>query len=235
MFGTKFIFRSAPIVFMIMVAHSIQSFPAYGQLVFAGAFRGVITVERSVIAPADEAEFLIGVTTDLGVSEQSVLDALQGIGISAANLSVSRIVESTIAGGFSPMRTVWNFQFDLILPLERAAEVRKKLDGWRQKPPAPLTELVYGWRRNASQRVATDVQATLLPEMIAEGRRKANALAAEAGRPTSGSLEYVSDPAPTLVGESFGGSGPSSPLAGASFRGAGTALTFSLAFRFARE
>ena len=71
--------------------------------------------------------------------------------------------------------------------------------------------------------------------MIVEAQQKARELAAVTGGTGVGALEYVSDPAPILVGGFLGRLQSFDPLDGAAFQGEGTHVSFSIGFKFANE
>jgi hypothetical protein len=233
--------RAATIFGLVVTANGI---PGLAQQWFGVAVQGgLISVSRTVTLPADETEFIVAATARVDVPQQAAIDALQGVGISAANLSALRVVENPgfqrwISGTtLAPDGALWVLQFNLMAPARRTAEIVQRLKALQKKPPEQLVEVRYLSRRSASEKSVADARARILPELIAEARRKAEQLALSADQTIAGSVEFVSDPALVGVGYALAGRLPNSfdPLDGATFLGNDTQAAFSVSLRFEKQ
>jgi len=198
---------------------------------------GVISVSRAVTLPADETEFIVAATARVDVPRQAAIDALQGVGISAANLSALRVDNpdtTRISGtGLPPDGALWIFQFNITAPAGRTADIVQKLNALQKQPPEPLVEVRYLSRGSASEKSIADARARILPEIIAEARRKAEQLALSADQTIAGSVVFVSDPA--RASGVFARLVLSDLLNGASFLGNATQATFSVSLRLGKQ
>ena len=231
--------RAATVFGLVIAASGI---PGLAQQWFGVTVQdGLISVSRAVTLPADETEFIVAATARVDVPRQAAIDALQGVGISAANLSALRVdnpdTTRISATGLPPDGALWIFHFNITAPAGRTADIVQKLNALQKKPPEPLVEVRYISRGSASEKSIADARARILPEIIAEARRKAEQLALSADQTIAASVEFVSDPARVSggVGHAAFGWGDFDPLNGASFLGNDTQATFSVSLRLGKQ
>jgi hypothetical protein len=227
--------RAATIFGLVVTANGI---PGFAQQWFRVTDQeGLISVSREVTLPADETEFIVAATARVDVPREAAIDALQGVGISASNLSALRVenpvVRRWIPGTtLAPNGALWVLQFNLVAPAGRTAEIVQKLNALQKKPPEQLVELRYLSRGSASAKSVADARARILPEIIGEARRKAEQLALSAGQAMAESVGFVSEPAPE--GDRLVLPCSSDPLNGVRFLGNDTHATFSVSLRFGK-
>ena len=231
--------HAATILGLVIAASGIPGFAL--QWFSVTVQNGLISVSRAVTLPADETEFIVAATARVDVPRQAVIDALQGVGISAANLSALRVDNpgtTRISGtGLTPDGALWIFQFNITTPAGRTADFVQKLNALQKKPPEPVVDVRYLSRGSASEKSVADARARILPEIIAEARRKAEQLALSADQTIAGSVVFVSDPARVKSGVFYAGSrlGYFDLLNGASFLGNSTQATFSVSLRLGKQ
>ncbi len=232
--------RAATILGLVIAASGIPGFAL--QWFSVTVQNGLISVSRAVTLPADETEFIVAATTRVDVPRQAVIDVLQGVGISAANLSALRMDNpgtARISGtSLTPDGALWIFQFNITTPAGRTADFVQKLNALQKKPPEPVVDVRYLSRGSASEKSVADARARILPEIIAEARRKAAQLALSADQTIAGPVVFVSDPARVsgVVGyQSASGLIGFDALNGASFLGNDTQATFSVSLRLGKQ
>jgi len=233
--------HAATILGLVIAASGIPGFAL--QWFSVTVQNGLISVSRAVTLPADETEFIVAATTRVDVPRQAVIDVLQGVGISAANLSALRIDNpgtARISGtGLTPDGALlWIFQFNITTPAGRTADFVQKLNALQKKPPDPVVDVLYLSRGSSSEKSVADARSRILPEIIAEARRKAAQLALSADQTIAGPVVFVSDPARVsgVVGyQSASGLIGFDALNGASFLGNDTQATFSVSLRLGKQ
>jgi hypothetical protein len=242
MYASKTVRRAARTATIFGLVIAASGIPGLAQQWFGVRVQdGLISVSRAVTLPADETEFIVAATARVDVPRQAVIDALQGVGISAANLSAVRMenpgTTRSSGTGLQPDGALWIFQFNITTPAGKTADIVQKLNALQKKLPEPLVEVRYRSRGSASEKSVADARARILPEVIAEARRKAEELALSADQTIAGSVEFVSDPARVSGGGAYAAFGLNlfDPLNGASFLGNDTQATFSVSLRFGKQ
>jgi len=192
------------------------------------------TVSRNVTLAPDEAGIDLLVVTDLGTTRQQVADVLAAAGFPAPVLVA---VSTQSLNSYSPDPSVsapqMNYQFAISVPATDLKDVSQKLEALRTSRRDPIQDVFYQSNLRASQTSVDDARQRLRPQLIAQARQQADALASAAGL-KAGAVLGLSDnsysPYPTypLISSSVGGAWISSTGAGSSFQ-----MTYSIWVKFA--
>jgi uncharacterized protein YggE len=141
------------------------------------------SVSRSVVLAAEETNFQITATAKLDITEQQVVSALADFGVTPKDL-----VQVAVDSGYSFGNLVAlaptpraSYSFLITVPYARWREVAQKLSEAMRKPPENLVSLQFSASAQATAKSMEDARQRLLPEMLAEARRKAEVLAQAAG------------------------------------------------------
>jgi len=108
------------------------------------------------------------------------------IGVKAENLvGISTGSNSVIFSGApnppTPAPVTLNYQFEIFIPLATWKDTLTKLDAVAKNLPAGVSNLQYNSRLSASAKVIEQGRQTVLPDLLAEARKNADALALAAG------------------------------------------------------
>jgi uncharacterized protein YggE len=151
----------------------------------------------------DEANFAIGVQTGLTTSLSDVLTALQGTGVTAANLSSISTVQQYANGSASIQVLEWTFS--LPVPLTTMNATVASLTMLQQTIGAQNTGLTLSFNivgTQVSPQLAQS-QTCSLSGLIASATTQAQSLAA-AGGVTLGSITALSSSTSNVVGNPYG-------------------------------
>lgn len=170
-----------------------------------------VTATRTVNAQPDQASFTITVTTPMTASLDDVLAAVQGTGLTAANL-VSVSTPSFGISVLTPMQTppaptlAWTFA--ITTPFSRIKDAYAALGGLpaavRQKNQAFTAAFAFSGA-TASQAALDDARLRLLPDLINDARAKAKQPTDAAGLGLGGIIGM------TEIGTTFGSTPASTP------------------------
>jgi len=152
------------------------------------------SASKTIIVPPDEAVFNVVATTTVDVLEQQVVEALQDTGITAQNLvSLASSQDYYVPVPPQPPRpSQLYYQFGVTVPFAKMRETIDKLEALRKKLPANFSDLQFTSQANASQKIVDDARRNLIPQLMAEARRKAEFLA-NAANVNLGNIQSVSD------------------------------------------
>jgi len=150
------------------------------------------SASRTVSLTPDEAVFAVAVTTGVGASVEQVVALLQETGVTARDLlAIGSAPEYYGPSGPTPASRVTH-QFGFVVPYSRMKETADKLDAARKNAAANDGELQYSLTVSASEKAFEEARQRLLPELVAEARKSAEALGAAADM-TVGSILSVSE------------------------------------------
>lgn len=149
------------------------------------------SVSRSVIVPAEEAVFQITASARLDVSEQQVATALAEFGVTSKDLVQVGVESAFVFGGLTPSPRA-SYIFLITVPYARWRELALKLSDATRKPPEAINTLQFNAAAQSTTKAVDDARQRLLPEMLAEARRKAELLAQAAGVGL-GAIEGISE------------------------------------------
>ena len=144
-------------------------------------------VSRSVTLQADEANFTIVATTGLDTTQQQVKQALEAAGIPGANFVAMAAGQNSYNYQEPPITQLF-YQFSYTSPAAGIKDGLKKLEALRAALPDLLKGLQYGASANASEASIESARQTVIPQLIAEARKKAAFLASAAGLNVTGVL-----------------------------------------------
>jgi hypothetical protein len=160
-----------------------------------------ISASRTVNVPPNQVQLSITLQSDAGASLDQVVSALNGTGITAADLSGVSSPPSSTGPGISYLR--WSFQLTVsISKLNTVAGTLAQIQQTLQKQNV-------GWDLSyfiGSSQVSPALQATQpcpYPALISDAQAFAQKLAGAVGR-SLGSLVAVSDAGASSFGASFG-------------------------------
>jgi Protein of unknown function (DUF541) len=207
------------------------AFIAFGQLTTDGV---ATSVTRTVTLTADEADFSIVAGVGLDITQQQVAQIFLEAGITGLTLSGTSLGQSyDYSTNPANVQTQVFYQFTFSVPAAGLKDAAKTMETLRAKPPAPLKNFQYSAALNASQATVDAMRQTLLPQLMADAQKKAQALAAAAGLKLGG-VRGVSD--------SYFASGYSYPswisssqfgvVSSSSVGGSGTQYTFNASVTF---
>lgn len=192
--------------------------------VFAQTDAITVTVSRNVDLPPDAVFISMAVATESDVSLDQVLQATQGLGLTAANLSSVNLQQY----GPSPAQTRLAYAFDLSVPFLKLKETNDKLAAARRTMAAntpPMELQVYAMTVTPGEDGREQARQRLLAPLFEDARVRADQLAKAAGV-TLGSVVGVTEAwAPNISGPPF--YGPGGPIGPAALK---TALTLTVRY-----
>jgi len=145
---------------------------------------------RTVTIPADEAAFTILAAGSLDSTPQQVKQALQNAGL--PNPTVVAIGLGQDSSGYPPSAAQMLYSATVTIAAGSAIDTANRLEALRIHLTEPLQNLQYSVAFNASQAKVDALRETVLPQLMEESRRAAQALAAAAGVKLGG-VRLVSD------------------------------------------
>jgi DNA-binding FrmR family transcriptional regulator len=155
---------------------------------------------NSTVQP-DEAFFSVTANTTFEMNLDTLIGILQKAGISASDLA-----GQGIDSGYSRESRFENrYNFEFTAAPSRMQEIAGKLNAIQQNLPDGVTQLQFSANLRASQKAINDARLRLLPDLIAEARQRAEALARLSGL-NLGAIESISDFTNPYYG-SFGSQG----------------------------
>lgn len=190
------------------------------------------TVYRTVVVPADEAQFSVTLSTFDDTSLRQILEILADTSVKESELVSQSIDTSAYDYATAKRRIRWSFHFKFVRPVGLFPAISQRLYALRRSfsRPSSSWELTYGAALNPSPAAIEAMRQRLTPQLIADGRRKARSMADALGL-TLGPLASVGHPLwqlfPRLVpGGLPGGSGYSDTIYSNFY------VTYSLTVRF---
>jgi uncharacterized protein YggE len=179
--------------------------------VFAESDAIAVTVSRNVDLSPDTLYISLSIATDPDVSLDQVLQAAEGLGLSARNLLGVNFQQF----GPSPTQVRLGYNFDLSVAFGRSKETTDKLSALRRTLAAatPAMELqIFGMSVSAEDTSRQQARQRLLAPLFEEARARADELSKAAGV-SLGSVVGVSEAwAPSGAGgPAFGPFGPFGP------------------------
>ncbi len=147
-------------------------------LAFAQTDGITVSVSRTMELPVEDANFLISVQAESGVSLEKVMGALNGLSISGKNLV--GINSQQLGPSSNPPRFLYLFSFTA--PFAKLKDTQEALAAAKISLLAANMDL-----QNVSIQFATSesareaVRQTLMPELLAEARKRAEQIANAAG------------------------------------------------------
>jgi hypothetical protein len=139
------------------------------------------SVSRTITLPPDESTLEISVAAGSGVSAEQILKALESAGVTAQDLT-GISAGSTSFNPADPASAGVLVEMSLHVPFAATQQTIAKLEAARQPMRANKQELRYTLIGNVSEAALAKVRERLLPELLDDSRRKAEALAAASGR-----------------------------------------------------
>ena len=177
----------------------------------------VVTAARSLVLVPTDATFMVNVSADLGVTLDQILAAVD-LGLTAQDLTG---INSYPIGPYPPVSSVSriNYLFRLSVPFSRMKDTVDKLEKLRKTLDTNL-DLNYNTSMvGPSQAAVQDAHDKALPELMADARKRAQALAG-AAQLKLGAIQAVNE------GYTYTG-GPAGPVP--------PSVTFSVVVRFAAQ
>lgn len=175
----------------------------------------VVTSYKYVVLIPSEVTFMVTVSADVGSTLDQVLTAVD-LGLTAQDLTGIYSYPAGVPYAAAPNASRANYTFRLAVPLTRMKETVEKLDKLRKTLDTGM-DLSYTASAVApTQAAVLEMRDKVLPELVAEARKRAEVLAA-AAQLKLGAIQSVSEP------YAYTGS-PTAP--------ASATMTFSLTVRF---
>lgn len=141
-----------------------------------------VSVSRVVNVPPDQAEFSAVVSVPLDTTQQQVTQVFQDAGVSnPVVVAIAAGVNSCCYYPENPVGSQFHYQITFTTPPAAVKDLAKKLDALRAAPPEGVASLQYVAALTASPAAVESARRTLLPQLIAEARAKAQTLADAAG------------------------------------------------------
>ncbi len=139
-----------------------------------------VSVSRTVNVAPDQAEFAAVAAVSLDTTQQQVVAALQDLGVS------NPVVTATAVGMNSysyppPDASQLLFQVAFTAAPSALKDLSKKLDAFRAKLPDGFVSFQYAAALTASQAALDAARQSLLPQLLADARARAQTLAGAAG------------------------------------------------------
>ncbi len=190
---------------------------------------GITTsASKTVTLWPDNAVFTVDVTSAAGTTVDQAVAWLKDTGITAANLVGAGTTQESqfTPGGTPPARMLHEFRITVFYP--RIKELSDKLRAATAVVAAAEGSLAYSLSLTASDYAVQLARQRVLPDLIAEVKRRADSLAGASGLMV-GTIQAISDsssvaPAPRWI---------STPvLIGSNTRGDGLQATFSVSAKF---
>jgi hypothetical protein len=172
---------------------------------------------RTVALAPDEAVFGVSVVAPTAVTEEQVLQTLDGTGITAGDLvGIGSASDYNYSGQPAAVRLV--HQYGFTVPYSKMKETTDKLEAIRTAAAANNQDVAYSLFVNASQSAVDAARQRIIPELIAEARKRAEYLGGLANM-RIGPILSISDSA-----YSNGNVGISGWISTSSFSSSGNAL-----------
>jgi hypothetical protein len=169
---------------------SLFAFTACAQLTADGVST---SVTRTVTLTADEADFTILAAAGLDTTQQQITQIFLDAGVSGLSLTGTSLSQNyDYSTNLAVNQTQVLYQFTFSVPAAGLKDAAKIMETLRLKPPALLKSFQYSATLNASQATVDAMRQTLLPQLLADAQKKAQALAAAAGLKL-GAVKGVSD------------------------------------------
>ena len=182
-----------------------------------------VSASKTVELPPDETTFQIGVQAESDVGLDKVLEVLQPLGIAAKDL----VSISSQQFGPGPNQTRLMYQFSFTAPFAKFKETQEGISStWRSVLAANMDLQTFGIQVASGEAAREAARQRLLPELLADARKKADALAKIAGA-TTGKILGMGEFA--ALGGSFAGS------FGGFFGPSSLRVTFQLSVRYALQ
>jgi uncharacterized protein YggE len=144
-----------------------------------------ISVSRVLNVQPDQADFSAAVVVTLDTTQQQVAQMFRDLGVS------NPVVVGVAAGVNSysccypnpdePVRSQFFYQVSFTTSPDAVKDLAKKLDALRATLPEGVSTIQYAASLSASPAAVETARRTLLPQLIAEARAKAQSLAEVAG------------------------------------------------------
>jgi len=138
-----------------------------------------VSVNRTVTLAADEAAFTVLAATGLDTTAEQVMQIFQTAGLPNLSFTGTALGQTYNYPDAAAVLTVYQLSFTV--PAAGLKEAAKKLEVLRLTPPELLKSLQYSASVNAGAATVEASRQTLLPQLLAEARRKAQFLADTAG------------------------------------------------------
>ncbi|MCU1236261.1 MAG: hypothetical protein JWP63_4228 [Candidatus Solibacter sp.] len=207
----------------------------FASATFAQLSDGVATsVSRTVTLTADTADFSVIAGAAIDTTQQQITQIFLDAGISSLSLFGTALSQNYDYSTNPPAtQTQVLYQFTFSVPAAGLKDAAKIMEDLRTKPPALLKSLQYTAALNASQSTVDAMRQTLLPQLIADAQKKAQALAAAAGLKL-GAVKGVTDSyyATGNSGAYWIGSSPFGGTFSSSSGGSGTQYIFNANLTF---
>lgn len=156
----------------------------YLTLAVLGAQTAITTsATRTVNVAPDLVDVSLSVIADLSRSQDEVVAALASLGVKAENLTGI----STASSVYDPVTrrlldgVFLNYQFEFLVLVGSWKGIAGQLEAFGKQPPDPLRVVQYNSRLTASDKVVEQARQGLLPDLLVEARKNADALAGAAG------------------------------------------------------
>lgn len=180
------------------------------------------SASRTVNLPAEEAVFDLQIGSAPNLTLAQTIAALNTLGVREEHL-VSMSTSGSVftsPGSFSGQRGDIAYAFSVAVPAAQLNDMLAKLEALRGSLPEGITRVGYNSLLSASAQAIEQARQSVMAELFAEARRRAESLARVAGASIGPVLS---------LGEN------SVPVAGRFQDAAGTRLTFTLTARFLRQ
>lgn len=158
---------------------------------------GVVEVaaSRTVTPPLGQMRFTINVQTGPSVTIAAVVNALQGLGLTAEEHLVRTSASPAFEFSFPPSERSFaqiRHEFQIAVPAARAESLIADLAGYSRTPPRPVTGLSFSALGEPAAVVSDEARSRLLPELFQEAQRDAERQLAAAGQ-SPGPIVFLSD------------------------------------------
>ncbi len=145
-------------------------------VVACAQINGITTsVARTITLAPDEVVLGVSVTAPTTVTQEQVLQTLDGTGVTAGDLvGIGSAPDYNYTGQPASVRLV--HQYGFTVPYSKMKETTDKLDVIRSAAAANNQDVTYGLFVNASQSAVDAARQRAIPELIAEARKRAEYL-----------------------------------------------------------
>jgi uncharacterized protein YggE len=162
---------------------------ALAAMLFAQSDSISASASRSVFVQPDTVEATIAVTTPVTTTQQQASDALQSAGLPGRLVSARSEQASTQLNGDGASFT---YTFVHSAAATDLRDVTRKLDALRTASSSAISWVTYDVSLSASQTLSDEQFQRALPQLIADAKKKGEALAS-AGGLRLGAVQTVSD------------------------------------------
>jgi uncharacterized protein YggE len=209
--------------------------PALCLFLFAAALSaqtdGITTiVSRTVYVQPDQIEATISITTPATVSATQAANVLQNAGVPSRMISAGSSDLLLANRPILARTSSFVYSFVHTVPGNDMRDLAKKLETLQNTRSADYSNLSYATALTVSQAAADDQFQRVLPQLIADAKKRAETLAAAAGLRV-GAVQTISESLVPVTSTGYA----SAILGGviSSSVGSRTALTFTVAVKFA--